>query len=306
MRINFENPPKTYVVINPVSGTLQPDMKRETIRSALQAHHVPFEIYETTGKENVRQLVRDALEQGFELFLATGGDGTVAAVASGLIDTQVPLAVIPTGTWNALARNLDVPLPIDQALQLVFQGHQIRVIDAMQVGENFHMLNTSTGVGARTMRESKREEKRRFGRLADVWTALINLMGFQTYHFDVTIDGKQERFRALEVMVANSRIIGLKGLQLDPGIRMDDGKLNVCRLYADNLTEFIKLAISIIFGKQRETPNVLCLEAVQEVEIRCREKNLPVQGDGDLIGRLPIVVKLRPKAIHIVVPAPAP
>jgi len=306
MRINFENPPKTYVVINPVSGTLQPDMKRETIRSALQAHHVPFEIYETTGKENVRQLVRDALEQGFELFLATGGDGTVAAVASGLIDTQVPLAVIPTGTWNALARNLDIPLPIDQALQLVFQGHQIRVIDAMQVGDDFHILNISTGVGARTMRESKREEKRRFGRLADVWTALINLMGFQTYHFDVTIDGKQERFRALEVMVANSRIIGLKGLQLDPGIRMDDGKLNVCRLYADNLTEFIKLAISIIFGKQRETPNVLCLEAVQEVEIRCREKNLPVQGDGDLIGRLPIVVKLRPKAIHIVVPAPAP
>ena len=86
---------------------------------------------------------------------------------------------------------------------------------------------------------------------------------------------------------------------------MDDGKLNVCRLYADNLTEFIKLALSIILGKQRETPNVLCLEALHEVEIRCRERNLPVQGDGDLIGRLPIVVKLRPQAIHIVVPAPA-
>lgn len=302
MQINFENHPKTYVVINPVSGTLQPDMVRETIQSALQAHNVTFEIYETSGKENIRQLVRDAVQQGFELFLATGGDGTAAAVASGLVDTQIPLAVIPTGTWNALARNLDIPLPIDQALELVFQGHRIRVIDAMQVGDNFHILNISTGVGARTMRESKREEKRRFGRLADLWIALINLMGFQTYHFDVKIDGKQAKFRALEVMVANSKIIGLKGLQLDPGIRMDDGKLNVCRLYADNLIEFLKLAISIIRGKQRETPNVLCLEAMHEVEIRCREKNLPVQGDGDLIGRLPIVVKLRPKAIHIVVP----
>ena len=304
MQINFENPPKTYVVMNPVSGTLQPDRKRETIESALQAHNVTFEIYETSGKENVRQLVRDAVQQGFELFLATGGDGTAAAVASGLIDTQIPLAIIPTGTWNALARNLDIPLTIDQALELVFQGHRIRVIDAMQVGDNFHILNISTGVGARTMRESKREEKRRFGRLADLWTALINLMGFQTYQFDVTIDGKQAKFRALEVMVANSKIIGLKGVQLDPGIRMDDGKLNVCGLYADNLTEFIKLAISIILGKQRETPNVLCLEAMREVEIRCRKKNLPVQGDGDLIGCLPIVVKLRPKAIHIVVPTP--
>jgi len=306
MRINFENPPKTYVVINPVSGTLEPDKKREAIESALQAHHVPFEIYETTGKENIRDVVRDAVQQGFGLFLATGGDGTAAAVASGLIDTKIPLAILPTGTWNALARDLDIPLPIEQALELVFEGHQIQVIDAMQVGENFHMLNISTGVGARTMRESKREEKRRFGRLADVWTALINLMGFQTFHFDVTIDGEHKKFRALEVMVANCKIIGLKGVELDPGIRMDDGKLNVCRLYADNLTEFIKLVTSIIFGKQRETPNVLCLEAVHAVEIRCREKDLPVQGDGDLIGRLPIVVKLRPKAIHIVVPAPAP
>ena len=305
MQINFENPPKTYVVMNPVSGTLQPDIKRETIQSALQAHNVPFKIYETTGKENVRQLVRDAVQQGFELFLATGGDGTAAAVASGLIDTQIPFAIIPTGTWNALARNLDIPLTIEEALELVFQGHRIRVIDAMQVGDNFHILNISTGVGARIMRESKREKKRRFGRLADLWTALISLMGFQTYHFDVTIDGKQAKFRGLEVMVANSKIIGLKSLQLDPGIRMDDGKLNVCRLYADNLIEFLKLAAIIILGKQRETPNVLCLEAIHEVEIRCREKNLPVQGDGDLIGRLPIVVKLRPKALHIVVPAPA-
>jgi len=172
----------------------------------------------------------------------------------------------------------------------------------MQVEDNFYILNISTGVGSRTMRTVKREEKRRFGRLADLWAALINLMGFQTYRLDVTIECKQTRFRALEVMVANSKIIGLKSLQLDPGIRMDDGKLNVCRLYADNLTEFIKLAISIVLGKQRETPNVFCLEAMREVEIRCREKNLPVQGDGDLIGRLPIVVKLRPKALHIVVP----
>jgi diacylglycerol kinase (ATP) len=302
MSTNFEHPPRTYVVINPVSGTLQPDTVREAIQSTLQAHDVTFEIYETTGKENVRQLVRDAVQQGFELFLATGGDGTAAAVASGLVDTQIPLAVIPTGTWNALARNLDIPLPLDQALELVFQEHRIRAIDAMRIEDKFYILNISAGVGSRTMREVKREEKRRFGRLADLWAALINLMGFQTFQFDVTIDAKQTKFRALEVTVANSKIIGLKGIQLDPDIHMDDGKLNVCRLYADNLIDFFNLSISILLGKQRESWNVVCLEAMHEVKIHCREKNLPVQGDGDLIGRLPVVIKLHPKAIHIIVP----
>jgi diacylglycerol kinase (ATP) len=302
MQIDFEHPPKTYVVINPVSGTLSPDVKRERIRAALQAHNVTFEIYETTGNENVTQVVREAVQKGFELFLAVGGDGTVAAVASGLVDTQIPLAVIPTGTWNALARNLDIPLAIDQALELVFQGHRIRVIDAMQVEDKFYILNISTGIGSRTMRRVKREVKRRFGILADLWAGFIELMGFETFWFDVRIDAKQMRFRALEVMVANSKIIGLKAIQLDPEIHMDDGILNVCRLYAGNLIDFFNLAMSIILGKQREDPKVLCLDALHEVEIHCREKNLPVQGDGDLIGRLPILVKLRPKAIHIVVP----
>lgn len=201
-----------------------------------------------------------------------------------------------------MARNLDIPLAIEQALELVFQGHRIRVIDAMQVEDNFHILNISTGIGSRTMRRVKRHVKRRFGILADLWAGFIELMGFETFQFDVRIDGKQARFRALEVMVANSKIIGLKAIQLDPEIHMDDGVLNVCRLYARNLIDFFNLAISILLGKQRETPNVLCLEAMHEVEIRCREKNLPVQGDGDLIGRLPILIKLRPKAIHIVVP----
>jgi diacylglycerol kinase family enzyme len=102
-------------------------------------------------------------------------------------------------------------------------------------------------------------------------------------------------------MVANSASLGLKALQLDPGIRMDDGKLNVCRIYANTLGEYLKLAISMLRGDQKHNWNVLCMEASKEVEIHCREK-LPVQGDGDIIGRLPVTVKIYPKAVQIVTP----
>jgi YegS/Rv2252/BmrU family lipid kinase len=304
MQINFESRPKTYVVMNPVSGTLQPDIKRQTIRSALEAHNITFEIYETTGKENIRDNVREAIQKGFELFVAVGGDGTISAVASGLVDTGKPLVIAPTGTWNALARNLDIPLQIDQALELPFQEHRIRVIDVMQVGDNFHILNISTGVGSRAMRDVKREQKRRFGMLADLWGALIQLMGFQSHRFEVTIDGKRTSFRAVEVMVANSKILGLKAIQLDPGIHMDDGKLNVCLLNASNLSEFFGLAMSILLGKQKDDPKVSCFEVHDKVAIRARRK-MPVQADGDFIGHLPILVKVRPKALNIVTPITA-
>ena len=63
MKVNIQQKPKTYVVINPVAGLSEPGTVREKIESALQSRDIPFEIYETTGNENLRQLVRSAVQQ---------------------------------------------------------------------------------------------------------------------------------------------------------------------------------------------------------------------------------------------------
>jgi YegS/Rv2252/BmrU family lipid kinase len=277
---------------------------RERIESALQTREMPYEIYETTGQENIRQLIRDAVKRGFKLFVSAGGDGTLSSVIDGLVGTELPLVIIPTGTWNALARALDIPLQIDQAIQLVFQDHKIQTIDAMQVGENYFVLSVSAGIGALAMKDVKREEKRRLGQLADLRRAIAELLEYRIFHFDVKIDGTLTKFRASELMVANTSILGIKAIQLDPGIRMDDGILNVCRIYANNLTDYLRLVMSMFRRDQKRSWNVLCVEARQEVEIYSRER-LPVQGDGEVIGQLPVTVRIRPKAIHIVTPVQA-
>lgn len=304
MQINIEQKPKTFIVVNPVAGVTQPEAVREKIESNLQAREIPFEIYETKGDDNFRQMIRDAIQRGFKLVIAAGGDGTLSAVVDGLVDTQIPLLILPTGTWNALAQALDIPLQIDASIELLFQEHRIQTIDAMQVDENYFVLSISAGVGSRTIEDVKREEKRRFGRLADLRSAIVHLLEFRAYQFEVKIDGNFTKFRASELMVANSSILGLKILRLDPDIRMDDGKLNVCRIYADTIGEYLKLAASMLRGDQKHNWNILCVEASREVEIHCREK-LPVQGDGELIGKLPVTVKIHPKAVQIVTPIDA-
>lgn len=301
MKVDFQQKPKTYIVINPVAGLSQVETVREKIGSALQARDIPCEIYETTGKEDLRQLVRDAVQQGFKLFISAGGDGTLSAVVDGLVGTHIPLVIIPAGTWNALARALDIPLQMDEALDLLFQEHEIRAIDVMQIGKRFYVLSVSAGAGARAIQDVKRQEKRRFGKLADLWQSLSELLEFRSYRFEVKIDGSTTAYRASELLVTNTAILAVKALQLDPNIRMDDGKLNVCRIYANTVTEYLGLAVSMLRGEQKRNWNILCMEALDEVEIRCREK-LPVQGDGELIGHLPVTVKLRPKAVHIVTP----
>ncbi len=302
MKVDVQQKPKTYVVINPVAGLSEPGTVREKIESALLSHDILFEIYETTGNENLRQKIRNAVQQGFKLFISAGGDGTLSGVIDGLVGTQIPLVILPTGTWNTVAQIMSIPLQIDPALEVVFQDHTIRTVDALQVDQGFFVLSVSAGVGSRTMEDVKRQDKRRFGKLVDLWKGLRQLMEFRSYLFDLKIDGKPAKFRASELMVANSASLGLKALQLDPSIRMDDGKLNVCRIYANTMGEYLKLAISMLRGDQKHNWNVFCMEATREVEIRCREK-LPVQGDGDIIGRLPVTVKIYPNAVQIVTPA---
>ena len=173
MHVDIQQKPKTFVVLNPVAGVSEPGTVREKIEMALQAHDLPFEIYETTGQDNedIRQLVGNAVKQGFKLFISAGGDGTLSSVIDGLVGTELPLVIIPTGTWNALARALDVPLQIDPAIDLVFQEHTIQTIDAMDVGGRYFVLSVSAGVGALTMKDVERQDKRRLCKLADLWNA---------------------------------------------------------------------------------------------------------------------------------------
>jgi len=301
MQVDIQQRPKTYVVINPVAGVSQLEMVRGKIEAALQEREIPFEVYETTGNDVLRKKVRQAVAQGYKLFFAAGGDGTISGVIDGLAGTEIPLVIIPTGTWNTVAQIMTIPLEVDGAIQLLFHEHNIRTVDALQVDQSFFILSVSAGVGSQTMEDVKRHEKRRFGKLVDLWKGLTQLMEFRSYPFEVTIDGKLSRFRASELLVANSASLGLKALQLDPSVRMDDGKLNVCRIYANSLSDYLKLAISMLRGDQQHNWNVLCVEALNEVQIRCREK-LPVQGDGDVIGHLPVTVRILPKAILIVTP----
>ncbi len=301
MQVNLKEKPKTYVVMNPVAGLSERGVVRARIESALQERDIPCEIYETTGKEQLRKMIREKVGQGFKLFISAGGDGTISGVIDGLAGTQIPLVIIPTGTWNTVAQIMNIPLQIDQAVELLFQEHTIRTVDALQVNQSFYILSVSAGVGSRTMEDVKRHEKRRFGKLVDIWKGLTQLMQFRSYPFEVRIDGKPARFRASELMVANSASVGLKAIQLDASIHMDDGKMNVCRIYANSLSDYFRLAVSMLRGDKQHKWNVLCVEATEEVEIRSRER-LPVQGDGDVIGHLPVKVKILPKAVHIVTP----
>ena len=204
---------KAFVVLNPVAGNSDVNIVRQALEEHLGNGNWHYEIHETTGQERLADVVCVALDQGFDAFVAAGGDGTVSGVVSGLVHSKHPLAIIPVGTGNTLARELDIPLNVEDALGILVGDHEVRTIDAIQIGDRFFVLNVGVDVSAVMMRDTRRENKRRLGLIAYLWTGLKKLICWQAHRFAVVVDGQKDTFRASEVVVANSGAIG------DPAFR---------------------------------------------------------------------------------------
>lgn len=295
---------RVFVILNPVSGSCSPD----DVRQALGRHFIKggptLEVHETSEGEDVAATARAAVERGFDVVVAAGGDGTVSTVADGMVGTSARLGIIPLGTTNVLARELAIPLVLEDACRLLAGSNATAAIDTMRVGDGHYFTQIGVGVDSLMIRDTTTESKRRFGSLAYLWTAAVRLAGFQPRRFSISADGRQVRPRALQVLVANSGALGTSGLRWGPDIRVDDGRIDVCIVRARTLLNYVSVAWSMVRGRQREEPNIRYLTAERVVAIHS-DRTLPVQADGEVVGETPVEIQVEPRALRIVVPAGA-
>lgn len=292
---------KVLVIVNPSSGHYDADTVAAAIQRAAEAGDLTLEFREVAAGESVSDIVRSAVASGFDMFVAVGGDGTVSGVVEGLDGSLAPVAVVPAGTGNLLARGLGLPLDPVAAAGLLAGDHAIRTLDAMRVGGRVFILNVGVGISSATVRDTTNADKRRFGRAAYVGTGLREAMGFRPCRFTVTVDGRVTRLRATEVTVANCDFIGDIPWPWAPEILPDDGKLDVCLVLVPTAGESIRSGLRAMRHRRKPAPNVRWLRARRSVRIEAN-RTLPVQADGDLIGETPIEMTVLPRAFRVIVP----
>lgn len=292
---------KVLVIVNPASGHYESEAVGAAIERAASADGRRPEFREVAAGESVAGLVRRALADGFDMFVAVGGDGTVSGVVEGLDGSPVPVAVVPAGTGNLLARGLGLPRDPVAAARLIAGDHAVRTIDAMRVQGRVFILNVGVGISSATVRDTSNADKRRFGRAAYVGTGLREALGFRPCRFTVTVDGRVTRLRATEVTVANCDFIGDIPWPRAPEILPDDGRLDVCLVLVPTAGESIRSGIRAMRHRRKPLPNVRWLRARHSVSIDAN-RTLPVQADGDLIGETPVEVTVLPGAVRVIVP----
>lgn len=294
---------KALVISNPPADDRERELLLDTLNRHFEAAHIEYEIYETREGGRLADIVRQRLTDGFDLVVAAGGDGTVSAVGDGLAGSGIPLGIIPSGTGNLIAREIKIPLGLEESVALIAGTHRERKIDGMRIGKRIFFLNASVGISAAVVGGTSRGSKNRFGRIAYVGTTMIKVLSSRPRYLIVEVDGQAHPYRAVDVAIMNCGMIGKPLYPGSPDIHIDDGHLGVGILSVKKIWHCSWYAIGVVVG-WLVTPRSHFIKADQIVSIRSSIP-LPVQADGDLIGTTPIQVEVLPGALTVLVPEPA-
>jgi len=294
---------KVFVVLNPAAGQEAHASVRDALARRLGAAQIPYEVHETVEGDAIGEIVRARLREGFDLVVAAGGDGTVSGVVDGLVESSIPLCILPTGTGNLIARELGIPTGVDEAVALIDGPSGTRRIDAMRIGDRVFILNVSVGVSVSVVRSATTGLKNRLGRLAYLWGILLRMFRWRSHPLTVAVDGVAEEYRAIEVSVMNCGMLP-KALYLNgPTLSVDDGHLDVFVLGMKAIRDYPGMIFNVLAGRPFDFLWRF-LEVEKHATIRS-DRPLRVQADGDIVGTTPVEIEVLPAAVRVLVPQEA-
>ena len=308
---------RVHVVINPAAGQEEPILS--IINSVFRGAGVDYDVSITKAAGDATMQARQAAEGGADVVAAYGGDGTVAEVASGLIGTNVPLAILPGGTANAMSSELNIPQTSRAAAELICADNVlVRKVDmgslyvnSQELGDHWRNFILRVGVGfeAAMVEKAGRDLKDRFGNFAYLWAAMQNLIQPQVARYQLVIDGQEVETEGLTCIIANSGNMAQRNLSLIPGIDISDGLLDVIVIQPAGLRMFTDLIGSITglinVDASEDAEGKRAVQWWQAKEVRLVSTPAQsVQLDGEVLGTPAVSARVLPQAIRVLTPGP--
>lgn len=285
---------KIMVIINPSAGKDEPILN--IINDLFTAYKIDWDVAITYKAGDATRLAQEAVAAGYDLVAGYGGDGTQMEVANGMIGSDVPMAILPGGTGNAMAFELKISRELREAVRLICTSPKTQAVDIVQANGRYFMLRLYSGVEEN--QKTSRAMKDRYGVIAYPMSVLSMTRSLNKANYRLTIDGKVIEEDGVSCFVINAGSLGGVTLSYNLNMTATDGLLDVFML--DTSVSTLRSA----------TGRFLNLDTNQAGLHYWRGKEIIMEADppqtiwvdGELLGQTPVTIKVLPAAIKIVVP----
>ena len=292
---------RALLITNPGAGRMDPRAIR-AVTATLGARGLEVDVAGTTWPGDAAALARQGADDGVDLVVVYGGDGTAMQAVRGIVARDIPVGLIPGGTGNILAGNLRIPASPARAAAVVARG-VTRRLDlgrvAREDGPHYFAVNCGAGFDAQLMVGTSALAKRRWGMGAYVATALRGLAEVTSVPHRITVDGDVLEAHAATVMIANCAELVPPFLRLKHDIANDDGVFDVIVLEATGVAGSVAVMSRLLLG--RGGGGGVRYARGQRIEVQA-ELTRPVQLDGEPTGTTPFTAEMLPGALRVFVP----
>lgn len=233
-----------------------------------------------------------------DMVAVAGGDGTLNAALPGLLQTRLPLAVLPAGTANDFARTLGIPASLDEAIAAAADGVTRRV-DVGLVNDTPFLNVASMGLSVDLARELSGDLKKRFGKLGYAIAAARTLSKAKPFRARIVAGGRTVKALTLQIAVGNGKFYG-GGNQVDEAAVIDDGQLDLYSLEFTRAWRLVFMLKAMRFGQHRALQEIRNMHGA-EFEVRTRRPR-PVNADGEIVTETPARFRIVAGALEVFVP----
>lgn len=253
--------------------------------------------------ENLPEIARDItrLHQAADAIVVCGGDGSISSAAPAVIESGLPLGIIPAGTANDLARTLSIPLDFAAAADLIVAG-QTRQIDVGMVNGHAFFNVASIGLSSELAQKLDPDIKKRFGRIGYAVAALRVLAAARRFRARIVEKGNAATVRTYQIAIGNGRLYG-GGNVIEETAAIDDGALDLYSLEMRSLWKSALMAPAFrtgTHGAWKEVRTARCVEF--DIETR---RPMPINTDGEIVTATPAHFRVLPAAVTVFVPPDA-
>jgi diacylglycerol kinase (ATP) len=291
-----------HLIFNPVAGQGNPDADLALIRKLLEPE-IQLQVVLTEEGQDPAEPAREIAAAGTDLVLVSGGDGTVSAIAGALLETDIPLGILPRGTANAFATALGLPLDLTAACEAILAG-TTRVVDAARCNGQPLILLAGIGLEAEMVDRANRDLKNRLGMLAYLLAGVQQFQEQTAFQATIDIEGELTEVETGTITVANAAPATSVLAQGFGQVLANDGLLDVTIATPQNRLQGLNALTSLFASALVNVPTN------REDIIRLRTPRLKITTeppqkvaiDGEIIGTTPVELECLAQALTVISP----